>query len=166
MRVLLILLSEEAADDGGLLALGSFAAAYYAFRDASIDLVLSSRLGGYLFLNNSDTGTPEDIGAVRRLQADTSARDELRDTICIDDVHAEDFDGAMCLGPVAGDIAPRLPDRVCVLVSSLLTLGKPVAVVPADLAPSIGSGPLIVGTDADSPLHVANVLRGALNDAT
>lgn len=137
MRVLLMLISEEVAVDGELLSLGSFAAVYYVFRDASIELILASRLGGYLFLNNSEVATPNDVNATRRFQADMSVRDELRDTICFEDVHPEDFDGAMCLGPTAGHDALRLPDRALFLISSLLKLGKPVAVVPANFAPLI-----------------------------
>jgi hypothetical protein len=166
VRILLILLSEEATVDGGLLTLGGFASAYYVFRDASIDLILASRSGGYLFLNNSGIGTPEEIAAARRFQADTPARDELRDTICLDDVHVEDLDGAMCLGPTAGGTASLLSDRAIFLISNLLTLGKPVAATPANIASAVGSGPLIAGDPADSPLHVANALVGALNNAT
>jgi len=162
VRILLIVLSEETAVEGDLPSLGSFATAYYVFRDASIDLILASRLGGYLFLNNSGMDTPEDFNAARRFQADRSARDELADTICFDDVHAEDFDGAMCLGPPASDTKFQLPDRVVCLISSLLAVGKPVAVMPANLASPTGSGLLITGEYANSPLHTANALIGAL----
>ena len=162
MRILLIVLSEETAVEGDLPSLGSFATAYYVFRDASIDLILASRLGGYLFLNNSGMDNPEDINAARRFQADRSARDELTDTICFDDVHAEDFDGAMCLGPPASDTKSQLPDRALCLIASLLALGKPVAVIPSALASSTGPGLLITGEHADSPLYAANTLIGAL----
>jgi hypothetical protein len=180
VRVLLILLSEEAAVDGGLLPLGSFAAAYYVFRDASIDLILASRLGGYLFLDNSDKGCPEELMAARRLHADRPARDEVTDTICFDDVHVEDFDGAMCLGPPACDTAFQPPERALCLISELLTLGKPLAVMPRHLAPSIDDpsiddpstdapstdgGPSTTVCRADSPVQAANTLIRALKAA-
>jgi hypothetical protein len=175
VRVLLILLSEEAAVDGGLLPLGSFAAAYYVFRDASIDLILASRLGGYLFLDNSDKGCPEELMAARRLHADRPARDEVTDTICFDDVHVEDFDGAMCLGPPACDTAFQPPERALCLISELLTLGKPLAVMPRHLAPSIdapstdassiGGGLSATVCRADSPVQAANTLIRALKAA-
>jgi hypothetical protein len=146
--------------------LASFASAYYVFRDASIDLVLATRMGGYLFLDHSATNAPAVEVSIRRFQSDRSARDDLADTICFDDAHAEDFDAAMCIGATGDDTAPRLPDRVLFLMSSLLAFGKPVAVIPQILAPGTGNGLLITGDSSNAPLLAANALIGALKVGT
>lgn len=168
MRVLLIVVSEDNADEGGSPPLGSFASAYYALQDASIEVVLASQTGGYLFLDQSSTAAPDDVGALQRFQADRSAREDLADTIRFEDVDAEDFDGAICLGPPEGGAdpqlpAPKLPGRVCLLVASLLDFGKPVVVIPECLAPATGNGLMITGNRPDSPRHAANALIGVLN---
>jgi hypothetical protein len=166
MRVLLVILSEDSAIEGHLLPLASFASAYYVFRDASIDLVLASRMGGYLFLDHSAPNASAVEASIRRFQSDRAARDDLADTICFDDAHAEDFDAAMCIGTPGDDTAPGLPDRVLFLMSSLLAFGKPVAVIPQILAPRTGNGLLITGDSANAPLLAANALIGALKVVT
>jgi hypothetical protein len=170
VRVLLIVVSEDHADEGCLLPLACLASAYYALQDASIEVVLASRTGGYLFLDQSSAAAPDDVGALQRFQADRSAREDLADTIRFDDVDAEDFDGAMCLGPPADDPAQPLPtqplpEHVCLLVSSLLAFGKPVVVIPEYFAPAAGNGLLITGNRPDSPRHAAAALIGVLNAA-
>jgi hypothetical protein len=166
MRVLLVVLSREADDSRGSLPFASFADAYYVFRDASVDLVLASRVGGYVFLDRSDADAPDVPASVLRFLADRSARDDVADTICCDDAHHEDFDGAMCIAASDGNAPTALPEHVRLLLSNLLSLGKPVVVIPEALAPRAGNGLLITGNTAAAPLLAANALVGALHAAT
>ncbi len=165
MRVLLIILSEEDAHDGKALPLGIFAGIYYAFRDSSVELVLASRQGGYLFLDLQADSASGDDGVSQRFRDDRAARDEISDTVCYDLVHAEDFDAAMCLAPLEDDVARPLPERAQLLVNSLLLLGKPVAVFPETLAPASGNGLLITGGNARVSVDAANALLGIIRSA-
>jgi hypothetical protein len=165
VRILLMVLSEGASPEGDLVLAGSFATAYYAFRDASIELVLASPSGGYLYLDNSSTSSPDDLAAARRFQADRLARDELADTICLDDVHAEDFDGAMCLGPATSDTPAQLPDRASYLISGFVALGRPVVAIPAIRVSFKGSDLLIASDHLNLPSLAAKALIDLLNGA-
>ena len=78
------------------------------------------------------------------------ARDDLTDTLLLDQIWPEDFDALLCLGTPgpAGD-----------LVATFRQGGKPVAVIPENRA---DGSPTITADGADAPLQAARALIGAL----
>jgi hypothetical protein len=163
MRLLLIVLSGETSVEIGGLSLASFVGAYYTLRDAPADVVIASQRGGYPFLDTAAGEGTEAAAALQRYRTDRSAREDVADTLCLDDIHAPDFDGAMCLGQADGQVPSGLPNSCGLLISSLLASGKAVVIVPERLAPaSASNGLLITGNRSRSPILGAHALIGAL----
>jgi hypothetical protein len=163
MRVLLIVLSDDTSVGARGVPLDSFACAYYVLRDAPADVVLASESGGYLFLDVATTEGVNGADALRRFRVDRFAREDLADTLCFDDIDVRDFDGGMCIGPTRDASSSTLSVSRTELILGLLSSGKPVVIVPEQLAPTTaGSGLLITGNLARSPIIAAHALIGAL----
>jgi hypothetical protein len=130
MRVVIILVTAQEQQAGTRPSrLGTFLDVYYRLLDAGAEIVLASTNGGYpwpdLAREDEDTSTP----ATQRFRQDRAARDELNDTLRLDQICVADFDAAFCIGGTtlsgAGGVAP--PEAG--LIARLLALGKPVAVI-------------------------------------
>jgi hypothetical protein len=91
--------------------------------------------------------------------------DEFSDTLRLDQVYADDFDAAFCVG-LPGPIWRSEPKNPAgALIAKLLEAGKPVAVMPSglDLAPrGAGEGLLIIGDDSNSSIPAAEALMSAI----
>ena len=167
MRILMILIPENkalAAQGHPAVRLERAVGPYYVFRDEDVEVVLASPEGGSPLMESSgDDNASTD--AMQRFRQDRMAIDEFSDTISLDQVHADDFDAAFCIG-VPGPIwRPEHESTAGALIGRLLDVAKPVAVMPSglDLAPKgAGDGLLIVGDGAKSPIPVAQALMGAL----
>jgi hypothetical protein len=129
MRVVIILVSAPQQQAGNLASgtrLGTFLDAYYRLRDAGAEVVLASANGGYpwpdLAREDEDASTP----ATQRFRQDRAARDELNDTLRLDQICVADFDAGFCIGG-----ADHVPSPEAGLVGRLLALGKPVAIIEA-----------------------------------
>jgi hypothetical protein len=166
MRVVVFLISDDeqpVAAGRPAIRLGTFLTAYYAFRDAQAEIVLASPAGGHpkFALAREDRRKSSDI--MRRFREDRAARDELTDTLSLDQICTTDFDAALCIGtpgtifhasaishasaiphdsaiPHASTIshASTIPhdSRATLaagLISELLTAGKPVAIIAGGL---------------------------------
>lgn len=164
MRILMILVSEPQASTPPVVRIERFAAPYYLFRDAGMEVVLASPDGGDLPLPrvaDQHRLTP----LLRRLLHDTALRDALADTLATVDVVADDFDGAFCLGVTGRPWRPGASDAAAALIGRLLQVGKAVAVMPLrlDLAPAgLANGLLVGGDTTASALPVARSLLAAL----
>jgi putative intracellular protease/amidase len=88
---ILMLLPDE--DDTGLPENAAIvlASSYYVFRDAGLEVVFASRLGGFSAISAEMRRHAKTL-AVTRLVGDSFARDELSDTIPLHKVFFEDFD--------------------------------------------------------------------------
>jgi putative intracellular protease/amidase len=156
MRVVMILAAESEADsnDGAVkTSLADVAAPYYALRDAGIEVVLASPKGGAPL----QIGMEDSKAEIRRLRGDREALDEFNDTLRLDRVYVEDFDGAF----LASRTAFRAGRHVDKIVSTLLAQHKPVAITSGSLAAfSNETFPcgLIVGQHGQSPLETARAL--------
>jgi hypothetical protein len=167
MRILMILIPENktfAAQSEPAVRLGRAVGPYFVFRDEDVEVVLASPEGGSPLMESTGGGNaPTD--AMERFRQDRMAIDEFSDTICLDQVHTNDFDAAFCIG-VPGPIwRPEHESTAGALIGRLLDAGKPVAIMPSglDLAPKgAGDGLVIVGDGAKSPIPVAQALMGAL----
>jgi putative intracellular protease/amidase len=149
MRVLLIVASDCGEDVTPTIE--QIAGPYFRLRDSGLEIVLASPGGGEPILANTRSARSE---LVLRFRNDRLAREALTDTLRLDQVFAEDFAAAFCVGdpkllPGAGG------ERASTLISELLANGRPVAVVSAGL----NAGLMITGT---APILAANALIGAL----
>jgi putative intracellular protease/amidase len=167
MRILMILIPESDIPDGKgdpAVRLERAAGPYYVFRDAEVEVVLASSGGGsprMVFAEDSATSSEP----VHRFRQDRIAADEFSDTIGLEQVYTEDFDGAFCIGLPGSIWQPEHKNTAGALSARLLDAGKPVAVMPSgvDLAPKgTSDGLLIVGDGSKSPIPVAQALLGAI----
>jgi putative intracellular protease/amidase len=118
MRILIIL-SADAESSTGLIE------AYYLFRDAGMDVVVSAIGGGSASPPAATTASE----ALQRFKSDRDARDVMNDLVDLGSVCAGDFDAAIWFG---ADTEPRAGG----LVSRLLAAAKPVAVIAPANAPA------------------------------
>jgi hypothetical protein len=132
MRVVIILVTAQEEHAGDLPSgtrLGTFLDAYYRLVDVGADIVLASAHGGYpwpdLAREDEDSSTP----ATQRFRQDRAARDELNDTLRLDQICVADFDAAFCIGGVALQGVGHAAPPEAGLIARLLALGKPVAVI-------------------------------------
>ena len=155
MRILFLMFPGDA--EISLLRLGLLAPAYYLFKDLPADVVLASPLGGSPMASAGEHETRGDD--VRRFLGDRMAREELADTLMVDQLVIDDFDAAYCLGLVGAIWKQAGTERV---VSQFLDAGKPVAIIPGavvDISPhGAANGVLIIGDNDASPLLAARAL--------
>jgi hypothetical protein len=167
MRILMILIPESDAPDGKgdpAVRLERAAGPYYAFQDANVEVVLASPEGGAPLLDSASRGETS-TSEMQRFRQDRIANDEFSDTLSLDQVHTDDFDGAFCVGLPDPIWRPEHTSSAGALIARLLEAGKPVAVVPSgiDLAPKgVGEGLLIVSDGSNSPIPAAQALMVAV----
>ena len=163
-RILMILVADTDPDHRGDTAsqqFARFAAPYYLFCDAGLDLVLATREGGSPWTKPDGAVQHADSELMRRFKADRETREALSDTLRFDQIETSDFAGAFCVG--APERLWRHPDNnsPASIIASFLTSGKPVAIIPGmlDLAPfGADSGLLIVGGSLEAPGLAARAL--------
>jgi putative intracellular protease/amidase len=166
MRILMILIPESdasAAKGDPAVRIERAAGPYYVFRDADIEVVLASPDGGSPAMEFPANSASTNV--MQRLRQDRLAIDEFSDTISLDQVYADDFDAALCVGLPGSIWRPEHQSAAGALISRLLDAGKPVAVIPSgvDLVPKgTGDGLLIVGDGSKSSIPIAQALMGAL----
>jgi hypothetical protein len=167
MRVLMILIPENEGRGSKSDSFVRFERAvipYYAFRDADVEVVLASPDGGSPLLEAA-RHEEASIAIVHRFRWDKRANDEFSDTLRLDQVFADDFDAAFCVGLPGPIWRTDQPSFAGVIVARLLEMGKPVAVLPSgvDLAPTgAGEGLLIIGDGAKAPNAAADALIGVI----
>jgi len=167
MRILMILIPESGTPDSKgdpAVRFERAAGPYYVFRDANAEVVLASHGGGspsMQFASSSEVSSD----VLQRFRLDGIAIDEFSDTLSLDQIYADDFDAAFCVGLPGSIWQPDHKSSAGALISRLLDAGKPVAVMPSgvDLAPKGASeGLLIVGDGLKSPIPAAQALMGAV----
>ncbi|MEJ0065605.1 MAG: hypothetical protein WDM85_09265 [Caulobacteraceae bacterium] len=163
MRILLILAIEPGGEAGPAPEFDGLLEAYYLFCDAGLELVVASPSGGSAWAASDRANASADLA--RRFRADPQARDTLNDLLRLEDVHAEDFVAAFCLGFGRFDWSGLAEDRAGALIWDLLMLGRAVAVIsPGDAHPISGPGKglLIIGRTPQTPGLAARALLGAI----
>lgn len=171
MRILMILIADADArrpTPTPVLQFERFLEPYYLFRDAGAEVVLASLGGGDPAMRAAGGGRSGEGPTMRRFQADQAARDALIDTLSLDQVEPDDFDGAYCIGVSGGVWPPRADNPAGAMVGRLLAGGKPVVVTPSglDLDPlGAGAGLLIAGDQATTSGQAAHALLAAIGES-
>jgi len=132
MKVLIVLTSHDTLGDTGRKTgfwLEEFAAPYYTFRDAGVDVVVASPKGGQPPLDPKSTEADFQTDMTRRFQADPDAQAALVDTLRLGSVVADDFDAVFYPGG-HGPLWDLAEDKDSItLIQDTLQAGKPVALV-------------------------------------
>jgi putative intracellular protease/amidase len=153
MRILMILIPDS--QDRPLLQIGQVIEPYYLFRDSGADVVFASPTGGAPV---STAAGRDPAPAVHRLRHDHLTREALADTLSLDQVLAEDFQAAFCIG-ASEQIDAGGDHPASRLIAQLLDAGKPVAML------SDRSGVRLL-TTGKAPGPAAQALLGALSNSS
>ncbi|WP_085026727.1 transporter [Ensifer aridi] len=163
IRFLVILASEDSDGifDSGV-RLPQVAPPYYLFKEVPAEVALATPLGGFpALLGQTRHGSSNQEPFVHRFLSDREARDDLADTLSLDQIVADDFDAAFCIG-FSGSVGEADNLGIGSLINTFLKGGKPVAIVSGQLLdiPSDGAeaGLLIIGASDESPLLAAHAL--------
>ena len=131
-KVLMVLTSHDTLGDTGRKTgfwLEELAAPYYTFKDAGVEVVLASPLGGQPPLDPKSNEPSFQTEQTRRFEADAPATAQLAATVRLDGVNQADFDTVFYPGG-HGPLWDLAEDRNSIaLIESFLAANKPVALV-------------------------------------
>lgn len=132
MKILMVLTSHDklgTTDKKTGFWLEEFAAPYYAFKDAGVEITLASPLGGQPPLDPKSDDPSSQTEATRRFKGDPASQAVLASTLKLTDVAAGDFDAVFFPGG-HGPLWDLAEDPVSIaLIETMLRAGKPVAAV-------------------------------------
>ncbi len=166
IRILIIL---DVEDIDGIsnsgVRLAQIAPPYYLFKEVPAEIVLATPSGGFPALLGQARHGSDQEPFVQRFLSDREARDDLADTLSLDQIVADDFDAAFCIG-FSGWVWKTHNLGTGPLIKTFLENGKPVAIIPCqrlDIAPEgSGAGLLIIGDSDQSPVLAAHALLKAV----
>src|SRR5450631_1293451 len=132
MKILMVLTSHDQLGNTGHQTgfwLEEFAAPYFVFRDAGVQLTLTSPQGGQPPIDPKSDVPENQTPAQTRFKQDQSAQKALSQTIKLADVKSEDYDTIFYSGGHGPmwDLVDN-PDSIA-LIESFYNSGKPVAAV-------------------------------------
>ena len=132
MKILMLVTSHDQLGSTGRktgLWLEEFAAPYFVFRDAGVELTLASPKGGQPPIDPKSDLPEEQTPAMTRFKQDKQAQKELSQTVKLSDMKSEGFDTIFYVGGHGPmwDIVDN-PDAIA-LIESFYNSGKPVAAV-------------------------------------
>jgi putative intracellular protease/amidase len=132
MEILMVLTSHDQLGNTGRKTgfwLEEFAAPYFVFRDAGVELTLASPKGGQPPIDPKSDLPENQTHAMARFKQDKRAQKELFQTVKLADVKAEDYDAVFYPGGHGPmwDLAED-PNSIA-LLESFYNAGKPIALV-------------------------------------
>jgi putative intracellular protease/amidase len=132
MKILMVLTSHDQLGNTGRKTgfwLEEFAAPYFVFRDAGVDLTLTSPKGGQPPIDPKSDLPENQTPAMARFKQDKEAQKALSQTLKLSDMKSEDFDTIFYVGGHGPmwDLVDN-PDSIA-LIESFYNSGKPVAAV-------------------------------------
>ena len=132
MKILMVVTSHDQLGSTGRktgLWLEEFAAPYFVFRDAGVELTLASPKGGQPPIDPKSDLPEDQTPAMTRFKQDKEAQKQLSQTVKLSDMKSEDFDTIFYVGGHGPmwDIVDN-PDAIA-LIESFYNSGKPVAAV-------------------------------------
>jgi putative intracellular protease/amidase len=132
MKILMVLTSHDRLGSTGRKTgfwLEEFAAPYFVFRDAGVELTLASPKGGQPPIDPKSDLPENQTPAMTRFKRDIAAQKELSQTVMLSDMKSEDFDSIFYVGGHGPmwDLVDNA-DSIA-LIESFYNSGKPVAAV-------------------------------------
>src|SRR4029077_4041809 len=132
MKMLLVITSHDQLGNTGRKTgfwLEEFAAPYYVFRDASVEVTLASPKGGQPPLDPKSDLPENQTPAMARFKKDKATQQALANTVKLSSVKSEDFDTVFYSGG-HGPMWDLAEDPVSIaLLESFYNSGKPIALV-------------------------------------
>jgi putative intracellular protease/amidase len=132
MKIAMILTSHDELGNTGHKTgfwLEEFAAPYYVFKDAGVELTLASPKGGQPPLDPKSDEPGAQTDATQRFKQDPAAQQALAHTVALDTIKAADFDAIFYPGG-HGPLWDLAEDKHSIaLLETAYAAGKPVAVV-------------------------------------
>jgi putative intracellular protease/amidase/predicted enzyme related to lactoylglutathione lyase len=132
MKILMVLTSHDQLGNTGRKTgfwLEEFAAPYFVFRDAGVELTLASPKGGQPPLDPKSDLPENQTPPMARFKKDKTAQEALANTVKLSSVKSEDFDTVFYPGG-HGPMWDLAEDPVSVaLLESFYNTGKPIALV-------------------------------------
>jgi putative intracellular protease/amidase len=132
MKILMVLTSHDQLGNTGRKTgfwLEEFAAPYFVFRDAGVDLALASPKGGQPPVDPKSDLPENQTDAMARFKQDKTAQQTLARTVKLADQKAEDFDTVFYVGG-HGPMWDLAESRDSIhLLESFYNSGKPIALV-------------------------------------
>ena len=132
MKILMVLTSHDQLGNTGRKTgfwLEEFAAPYFVFRDAGVQLTLASPKGGQPPIDPKSDEPENQTDAMTRFKNDSSAQEALANTVKLSSVKSEDFDTVFYPGG-HGPMWDLAEDPVSIaLLESFYNSGKPIALV-------------------------------------
>src|SRR5438067_5356316 len=132
MKILMVLTSHDQLGDTGRKTgfwLEEFAAPYFVFRDAGVDLTLASPKGGQPPIDPKSDLPEGQTPAMTRFKQDPTAQKALSQTVKLADMKSEDYDTVFYVGG-HGPMWDLAESPVSIaLLESFYNSGKPIALV-------------------------------------
>jgi putative intracellular protease/amidase len=132
MKILVVLTSHDQLGDTGRKTgfwLEEFAAPYYAFKDAGVEMTLASPKGGQPPLDPKSDDPDSQTDATRRFKKDNEVQAALANTAKLSTVSAADYDALFYPGG-HGPLWDLAEDQQSIeLIETMYATGKPVAAV-------------------------------------
>lgn len=132
MKILIVLTSHDRLGDTGKPTgfwLEEFAAPYYVFGDAGVEMTLASPKGGQPPIDPKSDEPGNQTEAMARFKGDPAAQRALANTVELADVDATDYDAVFYPGG-HGPMWDLVEDRDSIaLIEDTFSAGKPVAAV-------------------------------------
>lgn len=132
MKILMVLTSHDILGNTGRKTgfwLEEFAAPYFVFRDAGVQLTLASPKGGQPLLDPKSDLPESQTPAMSRFKQDQTAQKALSQTVKLADVRSEDYDTVFYVGG-HGPMWDLAESPVSIaLIESFYNSGKPIALV-------------------------------------
>jgi putative intracellular protease/amidase len=132
MKILMVLTSHDVLGNTGRKTgfwLEEFAAPYFVFRDAGVDLTLSSPKGGQPPVDPKSDLPENQTDSMARFKKDNAAQKALANTSKLADMKSENFDTIFYVGG-HGPMWDLVDNKASIaLIESFYNAGKPVAAV-------------------------------------
>lgn len=132
MKIVMVLTSHDQLGNTGHKTgfwLEEFAAPYFVFRDAGVELTLASPKGGQPPVDPKSDLPENQTPAMARFKKDERAQKELSQTVKLDTIKAEDYDTVFYVGG-HGPMWDLAENPVSIaLLESFYNSGKPIALV-------------------------------------
>jgi len=132
MKIVMLLTSHDTLGNTGRKTgfwLEEFAAPYFVFRDAGVDLTLTSPKGGQPPVDPKSDLPENQTSAMTRFKQDSTAQTALSQTVKLADVKSEDYDTVFYVGG-HGPMWDLAESPVSIaLLESFYNSGKPIALV-------------------------------------
>jgi putative intracellular protease/amidase len=165
MKILMVLTSHDQLGSTGRKTgfwLEEFAAPYFVFRDAEVELTLASPNGGQPPIDPKSDLPEEQTPAMSRFKKDESAQKALAQTLRLADMKSRDFDSIFYVGGHGPmwDLAES-SDSIA-LIESFYNSGKPIALVCH--SPGVLRHVMYMGAPLVKGKHVTGFTNGEEED--